>query len=83
MAKYVLIVDLEEAASHDRYDALNQIMHDFGFAQRGPETLRPAQYSITSSLPLGGLKRMVQDRIKAELQLHVIIDAYEIREMVQ
>jgi hypothetical protein len=78
MAKYVLIVDLEETGSSERYEALNQTMHDFGFAQRGPKTLRPAQYSITSSLPLGGLKRMVQDRIKDQLQLHVIVDAYEI-----
>lgn len=83
MANYVLIVELEEMGSPDRYHALSQLMFDFGFTLRGPETLRPAQYSITSALPMGGLKHMVQDRIKAELHAHVIVDAYEIRETVQ
>jgi hypothetical protein len=83
MAKYVLIVYFEETGSPDRYAALSQLMHDFGFTPRGPETLRPAQYSITSALPLGGLKHMVQDRIKAKLQAHVIVDAYEIGELAQ
>jgi hypothetical protein len=83
MANYVVIVDLEENGSPDRYLALKQLMCDFGFTPRGPETLRPAQFSITSALPLGGLKHMVQDRIKAELQPHVIVDAYEIREILQ
>ena len=77
MAKYVLIVDLEDTGSPYRYEALNRRMHDLGFAQRGPKTLRLAQYSVTSSLPLGRLKRMVQDRIKGELQLHVIVDAHD------
>lgn len=82
MAYYVVIVDLEENGSPDRYLALNLLMCDFGFMPRGPETLRPAQFSITSTLPLGGLKHMVEDRIKAELP-HVTGDAYEIRAMVQ
>jgi hypothetical protein len=56
-------------------------MRDFGFIPRGPETLRPAQFSITSALPLGGLKRMVEDRIKAELQANVFVDAYEIKQL--
>ncbi len=83
MANYVLVIDLEETGSPDRYIALNQLMYEFGFTLRGPERLRPAQYSITSALPLGGLQHMVQDRIKAELQSLVIVDAYEIRKMVQ
>jgi hypothetical protein len=40
MANYVLIVDLEETGSLGRYVALNQLMYDFGFTLRGPETLR-------------------------------------------
>jgi hypothetical protein len=57
------------------------LMRDFGFIPRGPETLRPAQFSITSALPLSGLKRMVEDRIKAELQANVFVDAYEIKQL--
>ena len=53
MAYYVVIVDLEENGSPDRYLALNLLMCDFGFMPRGPETLRPAQFSITSTLPPG------------------------------
>jgi hypothetical protein len=57
-------------------------MHDFGFIPRGPETLRPAQFSITSALSLGRLKRMVvEDRIKAELQVDVFVDVYEIKQL--
>jgi hypothetical protein len=83
MANYVVIVDLEENGSPDRYLALKLLMCEFGFIPRGPETLRPAQFSITSVLPVGGLKHMVEDRIKAELQPHVTVDAYEIRAMVK
>jgi hypothetical protein len=63
--------------------ALNQLMYEFGFTQRGPETLRPAQFSITSALTLGGIKHMVEDRIKAELQPNVIVDAYEMKSIVR
>jgi hypothetical protein len=58
-------------------------MHDFEFIPRGPGILRPAQFSITSALALGGLKRMVEDRIKAELPPDVVVDAYEIKQILQ
>jgi hypothetical protein len=63
-----------------QYEALARLMRDFGFISRGPGTLRPTQFSITSALPLGGLKRMVEDRIKAELQANVFVDAYEVKQ---
>ena len=55
-------------------------MYDFGFTLRGPETLTPAQFSITSTLPPGGLKRLVEDLIKAELQVNVFVDEYETKQ---
>ena len=82
MATYVFVVDLGDAAEPMQYVALNQLMYEFGFTQRGPETLRPAQFSITSALPLGGIKHMVDDRIKAELQPDVVVDAYEMKSIV-
>ncbi len=78
---WLTIVDLRDAADSIQHQALARLMHDFGLARRGPETLRPAQFSITSALPLGGLKRMVEDRIKAELQANVFVDAYEIKQL--
>jgi hypothetical protein len=82
MATYVFVVDLGDAAGPMQYVALNHLMYEFGFTQRGPETLRPAQFSITSALPLGGIKHMVDDRIKAELQPEVVVDAYEMQSIV-
>jgi hypothetical protein len=81
MANYVLIVDLGDAADTMQYEALTRLMRDFGFIPRGPETLRPAQFSVTSTLPPGGLKRMAEARIKAELQANVFVDAYEIKQL--
>jgi hypothetical protein len=80
MADYVLAVDLGDAAGPMQYMALRQLMYGFGFTLRGPETLTPAQFSITSTFSLGGLKRMVEDLIKAELQANVFVDAYEIKQ---
>jgi len=81
VANYVLIVELGDSAGPTQYETLTRLMRDFGFIPSGPETLRPAQFSITSALPLGGLKRMVEDRIKAELQANVFVDAYEIKQL--
>jgi hypothetical protein len=81
VANYVLIVDLRDSAGPTQYETLTRLMRDFGFISRSPETLRPAQFSITSALPLSGLKRMVEDRIKAELQANVFVDAYEIKQL--
>jgi hypothetical protein len=55
MANYVLVVDLGNAAGATQYTALNELMYEFGFTLRGRETLRPAQFSLTSALPLRGL----------------------------
>jgi hypothetical protein len=83
MAKYVLVVDLGDAAGATQYTALNELMYEFGFTLRGPETLRPAQFSLTSALPSGGIRRMVEARIRAELVPDVIVDAYEIKHLLQ
>jgi hypothetical protein len=83
MANYVLVVDLGDLAGAKQYMALNDLMYEFGFTLRGPETLRPAQFSVTSALPLGGINRMVEDRIKAELQPDVVVDAYEIKQLLR
>jgi hypothetical protein len=83
MANYVLVVDLGDLAGAKQYMALNDLMYDFGFTLRGPETLRPAQFSVTSALPLGGINHMVEDRIKAELQSDVVVDAYEIKQLLR
>jgi hypothetical protein len=80
VANYVLIVDLGDSADSIQYETLTRLMRDFGFIPRGPETLRPAQFSTTSALPLRGLKEMAEARIKAELQANVIVVAYEIKE---
>jgi hypothetical protein len=58
-------------------------MYEFGFGLRDPETLRPAQFSVTSALPLGGIKRMVEGCIRAELLPDVSVDAYEIKQLLQ
>jgi len=81
VANYVLIVDLGDSAGPTQYETLTRLMRDFGFIPRGPETLRPAQFSIKSALPLGNLKRTVEDRIKAELQANVFVGAYEIKQL--
>jgi hypothetical protein len=81
VANYVLIVDLGDRTGPTQYETLARLMRDLGFFPRGPETLRPAQFSITSALPLGNLKRMVEARIKAELQANVFVDAYEIKQL--
>ncbi len=81
VANYVLIVDLGDSAGPTQHETLTRLMRDLGFIPRGPETLRPAQFSITSALPLGNLKRMVEVRIKAELQANVFVDAYEIKQL--
>ena len=75
MANYILIVDLGDAAGPTQYMALNRLMYDFGCIPRGPKTLRPAQFSITSALPLGELKHMVENRIKVELQPDCVVEA--------
>jgi hypothetical protein len=58
-------------------------MYEFGFSLRDPETLRPAQFSVTSALPLGGIKRIVEGRIRVELLPDVSVDAYEIKQLLQ
>jgi hypothetical protein len=83
MANYILIVDLGDATDSMQYEALTRLMRDFGLIPRGPEALRPPQFSLTSSLPLAGLKRMVEDRITVELQPHFTVDAYEIKQLLQ
>jgi hypothetical protein len=82
MANYVLVIDLGEAAAAKHYLALNQLMYEFGFTLRGPETLRPAKFSLTSALPLRGLRQMVEGRVKTELQANVSVDAYEIKQLL-
>ncbi len=81
LANYVLVLDLGDVAAARQYIALTDIMYEFGFTLRGPETLRPAQFSVISALPLGGLKHMVEDRIRAELLPGVTVDAYEIKRL--
>jgi hypothetical protein len=83
VANYVLIVDLGDDADSMQYEALVRLMCDFGFIPRGPEALRPPQFSLNSSLPLAVLRRIVEDRIRVELQPHATVDAYEIKVMVQ
>jgi hypothetical protein len=82
MADYVLVINLGDAAGTQQYMALKQLMHEFGFIMRGPETLRPVQFSVTTALPLRGIKRMVEGRIRAELLPEVIVDAYEIKQLL-
>jgi hypothetical protein len=82
MADYVLVINLGDAAGTQQYMALKHLMHEFGFIMRGPETLRPVQFSVTTALPLRGIKRMVEGRIKAELLPEVIVDAYEIKQLL-
>ena len=83
VADYVLVIDIGELAGAKQYKALNDLMYGFGFTLRGPETLRPVQFSLTSGLPLGRIRQMVGRRINAELQTNVIIDAYEIRQLLE
>jgi hypothetical protein len=83
MANYVLVVDLGYLAKAEQYMALNGLMYELGFTLRGPETLRPAQFSLTSTRPLKGLRLMVEGRVKAELQPDVVVEAYEIKELLQ
>jgi hypothetical protein len=83
MANYVLVVDLGNAAGATQYTALNELMYEFGFTLRGRETLRPAQFSLTSALPLRGLRQVVGDRIRAELQPDVLVNAYEIKQLLR
>ena len=82
MANYVLVINLGDAAGTKQYMALKQLMHEFGFIMRGSETLRPVQFSVTTALSLGGIKRMVEGRIRAELLSEVRVDAYEIRQLL-
>jgi hypothetical protein len=83
MADYVLVVDLGDTAGAGQYTALNELMYELGFTLRGPETLRPAQFSLTSALPLRGIKRIVEGRIRAQLLPDVVVDAYEIKQLLQ
>jgi hypothetical protein len=83
MANYVLVIDLGDAAEAMQYTVLNQLMHECGFTLRGSETLRPAQFSLTSALSLRRLRQMVADRIKVQLHVNVVVDAYEIRQLLQ
>ncbi len=80
---YVLVVDLGKAADAMQYMALNQLMCECGFTLRGSETMRPAQFSRTSALPLRRLRRMVADRVKAQLHVKAVVDAYEIKQLLQ
>jgi len=82
MAKYVLVVGLGDAAGAKQYIALNELMYEFGFTLRGPETMQPAQFSVTSALPLDGIRRMVEGRIRTELGPDFIVDAYEIKHLL-
>ncbi len=83
MANYVFVVDLGDAAGAKQYMALNELMYEFGFTLCGLETLRPAQFSLTSAIPLRGLRQMVQGLVKAELQADVSVHAYEIKQLLQ
>jgi hypothetical protein len=65
MANYVLVVNLGDLAGAKEYLALNELMSEFGFGLLGPEIMRPLLFSVTSTLPLGGIRRMVEDRISA------------------
>jgi hypothetical protein len=65
-----------------QYEALTRLMYDLGFIPCGPEALRPPKFFLSSAIPLAGLKRMVEDRIRLELQPHVAAAAYEIKELV-
>jgi hypothetical protein len=58
------------------------MMYDFGFIARGPEALRPPQFTLASSLALAGLKRMVEDRIRVDVQPHAAVDVYEIKQLL-
>jgi hypothetical protein len=82
VANYVLVIDLGEAAAAKQYLALNQLMNEFGFTLRGPETLRPAQFSQTSALPLRGLRQLVEGQVKPDLQVNVSVDVYEIKQLL-
>jgi hypothetical protein len=82
MPNYVLIIDLGDAAESMQYHALTLLMRDFGFIPRSSETLRPAQFFIISALPLRGLKETAESRIKAELQANVVVDAFEIKQLL-
>jgi hypothetical protein len=56
------------------------VRRDFvDFSRNGSEALRPAQFLVISALPLGGVERMVEGRIRDVLQREVVVDAYEIR----
>ena len=83
MANYVLVIDLGDAAAARQYVVLNGLMSEFGFSLHGPEALRPAQFSVVSALPLGGIKRMVEDRIRDELQPEVVVEAYEVKHLLR
>jgi hypothetical protein len=83
LANYVLVIDLGDSAGTEQYTALNQLMCELGFTLRGSQALRPAQFSLTSALPLSWLRRVAEDRIKAQLQADVIVDAYEIKHLLQ
>lgn len=82
MANYVLVVDLGDGAEANRYRALADLMYEVGFTLHGPEALRPVQFSVTSGLPLSRIKRMAEDRIRAELQRDFVVDAYEIKQLL-
>jgi hypothetical protein len=65
-----------------QYVALNHLMYEFGFTQRGPETLRSCTILNNLCTSPWWDKHMVDDRIKAELQPDVVVDAYEMKSIV-
>jgi hypothetical protein len=81
LANYVVTVDLGQTDSPMKYLALNRSMGDCGFVPQNVETLTPAEFSINSPLSLEGIKRMVEDLIKAEFQPDGIEDA-DIRKVI-
>ena len=83
LAYYVLVIDLGGSAGTKHYTALSQLMRELGFTLRGSEAALPAQFSLTSALPLGWVKRVAESQIKGHIQADAIVHAYEIKNLQQ
>ncbi len=83
MPRYVMTVDFGD--NHAKYsDALRGMMtRFFGFTPQTPANVQPAQFAITSPLPLGALKSDVDTIIRERLGTDAfLLDAYEIKALV-
>ncbi len=84
MPLYVMIVDFGD--NHAKYsDALHGMMtRFFGFTPQTAADVQPAQFAITSPLPLDELKsdvdRIISERLGTDAFL---LDAYEIKPLVE